>query len=116
MKQRLLVMNGQRLLQTERNGEWQVSKVDKAGQIRPGIYNFSSAVIADRTKTSDGVVLHADDEFVFQQVGRVMVRHDVRNLVKLPTIGDNARIQYSGDRGKAVQIAAAESLGRGVKR
>lgn len=117
MKQRLLVMNGQRLLQTERDGEWQVSKVDKAGLIKPGIYNFSAAVIADKAKTYDGVVLHADGEFVFQQVGRMMVKHEVRNFDKVPAAGNNIAVRYNGGLGLVVQSSGASpELGRGVRR
>jgi hypothetical protein len=47
MKQRLLVMNGQKLLQSEHAGQWQVDKVEKAGVIRPGIYNIYLATPAD---------------------------------------------------------------------
>jgi hypothetical protein len=33
MKQRLLVMNGQRLVQIEKEGQWATDKVDKAGPV-----------------------------------------------------------------------------------
>ena len=39
MKQRLLVMNGQKILQHEQEGRWQNDKVEKAGLVKPGIYN-----------------------------------------------------------------------------
>ena len=38
MKQRLLVMNGQKLVQSEQGGQWVTSKVEKAGAIKPGLY------------------------------------------------------------------------------
>jgi hypothetical protein len=70
MKQRLLVMNGQRIVQHEQEGQWQNDKVDRAGTVKPGIYNLYLASQADKTKTHDGVVLYADKESVFQQVGK----------------------------------------------
>ena len=35
MKQRLLVMNGQRIVQAEQEGAWANQKVDKAGALKP---------------------------------------------------------------------------------
>jgi hypothetical protein len=76
MKQRLLVMNGQKILQHEQEGRWQNDKVEKAGPVKPGIYNLFLASQADKTKTHDGVILHADRDNVFQQVGKSVVKHD----------------------------------------
>ena len=70
MKQRVLVMNGQRLLQNEQGGQWATSKVDKAGAIKPGIYDIYLAGNADKAKTYAGVIVHADGASVYQQVGK----------------------------------------------
>jgi hypothetical protein len=50
MKQRLLVMNGQRIVQSEQGGAWTIEKVDKAGAIKPGIYNLHTALPADKSQ------------------------------------------------------------------
>ena len=47
MKQRLLVMNGQKIVQSEQAGAWINQKVDKAGALNPGIYNLYMAQVAD---------------------------------------------------------------------
>ncbi len=70
MKQRLLVMNGQKLLQSEQGGQWATTKVEKAGAIKPGIYNIHLAMPADKVKSHDGLVLHLDKEHLYQQVGK----------------------------------------------
>lgn len=70
MKQRLLVMNGQRIVQTEQEGAWANQKVDKAGALKPGIYNLYMAQQADKKQTHDGVIVHADNNQVYQQVGK----------------------------------------------
>ena len=54
MKQRLLVMNGQKIVQHEQEGRWQNDKVEKAGPVKPGIYNLYLASQPDKTKTHDG--------------------------------------------------------------
>ena len=114
MKQRLLVMNGQRIVQHEQEGQWQNDKVDRAGTVKPGIYNLYLASPADKTKTHDGVVLYADKESVFQQVGKTVVKHDRVDFVRAPAIGSQSRISY--DQGKGIASAASHALSRGVSR
>jgi hypothetical protein len=114
MKQRLLVMNGQKLLQSERTGEWQVDKVEKAGAIRPGIYNLYLSTPADQARSHIGIVLHADTEFVYQQVGKTFVRHDRTRFDQVPTLGAPVSIRYQHN--KAVVAAATVKLGRNLSR
>jgi hypothetical protein len=114
MKQRLLVMNGQRLLQTERDGEWIVSNVSKAGVIKPGIYNLGQAIAADTAKHYEGPVLHADREHLFQLAGKLLVKHDLKKFETAPNAGSNAGIQYVD--GKAQVTQSLLKLGRGVRR
>jgi hypothetical protein len=68
MKQRLIVMNGYRILECEHNGQWRTDKVDKANGLRPYIYSLDLAISADQTRLYDGVVLYANKEFVYQHV------------------------------------------------
>ena len=73
MKQRLLVMNGQRLVQSEQGGQWNTDKVEKAGTIKPGIYNIHLSAQADKAKTQDGVIVYADQDHIYQQVGKSLI-------------------------------------------
>jgi cell filamentation protein len=114
MKQRILVMNGHRLVQSEYDNEWVTTKVGKAGQIPPGIYNISGAVAASKDKSYDGVVLHADQEHVYQQVGKTCVRHSSHDFPKSPSVGANVAIRYDADR--ALASEGAIKRGNGVKR
>ncbi len=114
MKQRLLVMNGQKLLQTEHAGEWKVDKVEKAVTIRPGIYNLYLAAPADQARSHIGIVLHADTEFVYQQVGKTFVRHERTRFDQVPTPGAPVSIRYQHN--KAVVAAATVKLGRNLSR
>lgn len=112
MKQRLLVMNGQRLIQSEQGGEWVTDKVAKAGAIKPGIYNIHLSAQADKAKTQDGVIVHADSEFIYQQVGKNFIKHDRLDFDKVPDIGSNVTIAYSDSR--AMVSAASIKLGRRI--
>ena len=114
MKQRLLVMNGQKLLQSERAGQWQVDKVEKAGTIRPGIYSLTSSTPADRAGTHLGVVLHADAQSVYQHVGKTIIRHDLASFDQAPAPGAHVSITYQHDQ--AVVTAAAQKLTRKLSR
>jgi cell filamentation protein len=112
MKQRLLVMNGQRLVQSEQGGQWNTDKVEKAGTVKPGIYNIHLSTQADKAKTHDGVIVHADKDHVYQQVGKNFVKHDRSDFDKVPDIGNNSSIKYDG--GKATVSASSIKLGRGI--
>mgnify|MGYP006389897645 CR=1 FL=1 len=46
MKQRLLVMNGQRIVQAEQGGAWTNEKVDKAGALKPPCNQATNASMA----------------------------------------------------------------------
>lgn len=114
MKQRLLVMNGQKLVQNEHDGQWTTVKVDKAGAIRPGLYPLHLAAPADRTRQHDGVLLHADQEHVYQQVGKALVRHDLACFGKVPEPGKVVSIAYAA--GRAVVTTTSMQRGRGLSR
>ncbi len=112
MKQRLLVMNGQRLVQSEKTGDWNTDKVEKAGAVKPGIYNIYLSSQADKSKAHDGPVIYSDKEHVYQQVGKSFVKHDRTDFDKLPEIGQNSTIKY--DKGKAIVASSSMKLGRGI--
>ncbi len=114
MKQRLLVMNGQKLVQSERNGEWVTDKVEKALSIKPGIYNIHLAMAANKSKTYDGVILHSDKNFVFQQIGKNFVKHDFATFSRSPVGGSNLHIRYEAD--KAIVAPTSIKIGRSLGR
>lgn len=115
MKQRLLVMNGQRIVQSEQGGAWTNQKVDKAGELKPGIYNLFAAQSADKSRRHDGVIVHADSNDVYQQVGKQFVMHARSDFDKVPDIGSVKSITYDG-QGKANVSAEAVKLSRGRSR
>lgn len=114
MKQRLLVMNGQRLLQAEKEGIWQTIHVDKAMGIKPGIYDLHLAQVADKAAAYEGVVLLADKEHVFQLAGKSIVKHDRDRFASVPDTGNNLRITYDDEN--ALVAGAAIKTGRGRSR
>lgn len=116
MKQRLLVMNGQRIVQQADNTSWANVKVEKAGDVRPGIYALYTAKPADKAKETVGVILHVDKDFVYQEEGRSIVAHEAKafDSVTPPQPGTMRAITY--EQGKAIAQSASLQQGRGVKR
>ncbi|MDL1867481.1 conjugal transfer protein TraO [Betaproteobacteria bacterium PRO4] len=114
MKQRLLIMNGQRIVQIEQGGTWKNEKVDKAGTLKPGIYNLYMAKEADKGQKHDGTIVHTDNGSVYQKIGTNFVMHDRKNFDKVPDVGTLKSIGYDA-QGKAV-VAEAAKLSRGRSR
>lgn len=123
MKHRVLVMNGQRIVQSEQppsdaSGQptWRNDRVDKANGLKPGIYNISLAVPADRKATTEGAIVHVDKASVFQQVGKQFVVHERSSFDKSPEIGASRSISYNQTTGRAVVAAVGQHQGRGLSR
>lgn len=115
MKQRILIMNGQRLVQTEQGEEWNTGKVEKAGNVKAGIYNLYLASDADKTKKHIGMILHTDHEYVYQQDGKAVVRHARRDFGIVPEYGTLKSITYD-EQGRALTVAATATLSQSIKR
>ena len=95
MKLRLIVMNGQRIVEIEEDGVWKIQEVGKAGKLKPGIYNLFSAQQADKSKRYLGVIVHSADGYIYQQVGEIIVTHSQSDFFEtLPEIGTKKSIVY----------------------
>lgn len=100
MKKRLLVMNGQCIVQKEEGSEWVNHKVRKARRLKPGFYYLYLAEPADKTRRHDGLIVDVDGENVFQQVGKDFVSHSRADFNQVPDIGTEKSVSYNAD-GKA---------------
>lgn len=115
MKQRVLVMNGQRLLETEKKGQWEVTKVERAGNLKPGLYDLYLADPVDKTQKYAGMIIHTDKDYVYQQQGEEVVRHSRSDFDVAPEIGALKSISYN-DQNRAQVNTAVVSLSRGMTR
>ena len=117
MKERLVVMNGTRVVQTENApSHWEnTGRIEKAGSVKPGVYSLYLATAPDKSKSYDGPLIHADKESVYQQTGKAeFVKHARSDFDKVPELGVAKHIEYT--QGRAVVTAASANLSRGVKR
>lgn len=99
MKQRLLVMNGQKILQNFNENEWKTTGLIKKAEegIKPGIYNIYLAKKAEtENKTYEGLILFIDKQegVVYQQVRKDFIAHKLESFTSPPPIGKNVSIQY----------------------
>ena len=120
MKQRLVVMNGQRIVQTTPPGSVSFDAASnevagKANGIKPGIYNLHSSLPADKNQSYSGQLIHADKDKVYQKVGMNIVKHSRSDFDKVPEIGSAITVSYN-QQGKAETAAASLQQGRGLKR
>ena len=112
MKLRLLIMNGQRLVQSEQGGQWSTEKVEKSDGVKPGIYAIHLAIAADKSKSHDGPIIFIDKENVYQQTGKSFVKHDREDFDKVPEVGGSSKVKYDG--GKAIVSQSSIKLGRKI--
>ncbi|MBA4143575.1 MAG: conjugal transfer protein TraO [Nitrosospira sp.] len=108
-KQRILVMNGQRLVQEQKGGEWVTQKVGKAGRLKPGIYHAYLAKDSDQALQHTGVVFHADDRYVYQQEVQGITRHPLSAFGSIPEYGRPVCITYEEGRALAVDVPLSHS-------
>jgi len=107
LKQRLLVMNKQKLLQNEINGEWKTQKVSKEPNLKPGIYDIYLAKepLKDKLVEYVGTIIHINKDHVFQKTGSSFIMHKCDVFEKLPGIGKTLTIQYNESRASTQETA-----------
>ena len=118
MKQRILVMNGQRLIQTYHdNQEWKTDKVERALGLKPGIYNiYLAKIVEDNHKQTpnefNGVIVHINNTAVVQQIGKDFIMHNRKKFSKAPIIGDNVAIKYTQDKNISISEPHKKTISR----
>ncbi len=113
-KERILVMNGQRIVQQESGGQWITQKVGKARELKPGIYSAYLAKDADKALQHTGVVFHTDDKYVYQQEQKGIMRHPLAAFGAVPEYGRPVCITY--EAGRVVTIEPTLGLGQKLSR
>ena len=112
-KLRMIVMNGQKILQAQNNNEWEtmgtIKKVDKG--IKPGVYNIYLAKTPVDKNQYEGQIIHIDkDNAVFyQQVNKDFIMHQLSALDGKPVAGKDVAITYDGDKATLTLIDALKN-------
>lgn len=107
MKKRLLVMNGQKLVQNDFTGEWKTEKVSKAEGIKPGVYNLYNAVDADQSINNIGEVIHIDkkENVLYQKNGSQFIKHDLSCFDQIPETGRMMNIKYENNKTSTTEVS-----------
>ncbi len=101
-KLRMIVMNGQKILQTQNNNEWEtvgtIKKVDES--IKPGVYNIYLAKTPVDKNRYEGKVIHIDKEnaIFYQQVSKDFIVHQLNSVDGKPVAGKDVAITYDGEK------------------
>lgn len=100
MKTRLVVMNEHRIVQTEHDGEWVNEKIQRAGKnIKAGIYDLYLSQELALDGECKGVIIHADNDYVYQLDGKKIIKYSVTCFDKKITVGSKPTVirQKSGE-------------------
>ena len=106
-KQRIIVMNGQKILQTQNNNEWETTGAIKKAEegIRPGVYNIYLAKEPSDKNQYEGTILLVDkDNGVFyQQVKKDFIVHQLNSVDGKPVAGKDVVVRYDGKKAALTQ-------------
>ncbi len=100
-------MNGQKILQTQNNNEWEtigtIKKVDEG--IKPGVYNIYLATAPVDKNQYEGQIIHIDKEnaVFYQQVKKDFIVHQLDDVNGKPVAGQNVVINYDGEKATLAQ-------------
>ncbi len=110
MKQRLLIMNEQKILQNFTNKGWETTGLIKKAEvgIKPGIYNiYSSKEPSDKIQYEGKILLVDKDNGVFyQQVKKDFIVHQLNAVNVKPVAGKDVVVRYDGDKAILTQLDA----------
>lgn len=100
-KQRLVVSNNSKTVETEVDGKWSIQKVESPNGLKAGVYNLHQAhdVARSSQQQIEGTILHADKAKVYQAVGKdLIVAYQRNDFAKEPPIGEHVTVNYSNGR------------------
>ena len=112
-KLRMVVMNGQKILQTQNNNEWEtvgtIKKVEEG--IKPGVYNIYLAKAPVDKKSYEGKIIHIDKDnaIFYQQVNKDYIVHQSNAVDSKPLAGKDVAIIYDGEKAALTLIEALKN-------
>ena len=112
-KLRMIVVNGQKILQTQNNNEWEttgtIKKVDEG--IKPGVYNIYLARTPVDKNQYEGKIIYIDKEnaVFYQQVKKDIIVHQLKAIEGKPVAGKDVVIAYDGEKATLTLIDALKN-------
>ncbi len=112
-KLRMIVMNGQKILQTKNNNEWEtMGTIKKADEgIKPGVYNIYLATAPVDRNQYQGQIIYIDKEnsVFYQQVKKDFIVHQLNAIDGKPVAGKDVAITYDGEKATLTLIDALKN-------
>lgn len=109
-KLRIVVMNGQKIIQALINNEWETTGTIKKAEegIKPGIYNIYLAQTPEDKKQYEGRILYIDkkNEVFYQQAGKDFIIYKLNTFSGKPVAGKDVVIEYDGENAQLTQTDA----------
>jgi len=106
-KLRIVVMNGQKIIQALVNNEWETTGTIKKAEegIKPGIYNIYLAKTPEDKKQYEGKILYVDkeNEVFYQQTGKDFIVHQINVVNGKPVAGNDVVVEYDGQKAHLIQ-------------
>jgi len=106
-KLRVIVMNGQKIIQALINNEWETTGTIKKAEegIKPGIYNIYLAQKPEDKKQYEGKILYVDkeNEVFYQQTGKDFIVHQLNAINGKPVAGNDVVVEYDGQKAHLIQ-------------
>ncbi|PTN11862.1 KfrB domain-containing protein [Nitrosomonas aestuarii] len=111
-KLRIVVMNGQKIIQAMVNNEWETTGTIKKAEegIKPGIYNIYLAQKPEDKKQYEGKILYIDkeNEVFYQQTGKGFIVHQLSAIDGKPVAGNDVVVEYDGEKTHLTQADALQ--------
>lgn len=107
-KLRIVVMNGQKIIQALVNNEWEttgtIKKVEEG--IKPGIYNIYLAKPPGDKKRYEGKIVYIDREnaVFYQQTWKDFIVHQLNAVDGKPVAGKDMIVEYDGEKACLTQM------------
>lgn len=104
MKQRLIILNGYKILQNFNHNGWKTTGLIKKAEegLKPGIYNLYMAHNPEMGNTVyEGLVLYIDKKqgIVYQQQpNKALIVHKLDSINLIPSAGKHIIFQYDDDK------------------
>ena len=101
-KLRMIVMNGQKILQTQNNNDWEtigtIKKIEEG--IKPGVYNIYLAKTPVDKKQYEGQIIYVDKDnaIFYEQVNKDYIVHQLNAVDGKAIAGKNVVIAYDGEK------------------
>ena len=112
-KQRIIVMNGRKILQTQINNEWETTGAIKKVEdgIRPGVYNIYLAKVPSDKNEYEGKILLVDKEngVFYQQTKKDFIVHQLKAVDVKPVAGKDVVVRYDGEKAVLSQMDALKN-------